>query len=83
MREGSFPGWSMNYMLGRQVTGATLGLIGPGRIATAVAERAAGFRMRLLCHGPTPSPRMLELGRNPCPSTTCSSGPTSSASTSR
>lgn len=65
MREGRFPGWSMNYMLGRQVTGATLGLVGPGRIATAVAERAAGFRMRLLCHGPTPPTRLLELGAQP------------------
>jgi glyoxylate reductase len=62
MRSGGFPGWSMNYLLGGHVTGASLGLIGPGRIATAVAERAAGFRMRLFHHGPGPSDRLLELG---------------------
>jgi len=39
MRAGRFPGWGPMYMLGGDVTGRTLGLVGPGRIATAVAER--------------------------------------------
>jgi glyoxylate reductase len=51
MRAGRFPGWGPQYMLGGDVTGATLGLIGPGRIAHAVARRAAGFDMRILYHG--------------------------------
>jgi glyoxylate reductase len=62
MRSGRFPGWGPLYMLGGDVTGATLGLIGPGRIAAAVAERAAGFRMRLLYHGRRPSPALEALG---------------------
>ena len=51
MRAGRFPGWGPMYMLGGDVTGRTLGLVGPGRIAAAVAERARGFKMPLLYHG--------------------------------
>ena len=46
MRAEAFPGWGPNYMLGGDVSGQTLGLVGPGRIATAVAERARGFGCR-------------------------------------
>ncbi|MGE3819957.1 MAG: 2-hydroxyacid dehydrogenase [Isosphaeraceae bacterium] len=62
MRAEAFPGWGPKYMLGGDVTGKTLGLIGPGRIAAAVAERARGFRMRLLYHGRRPAPDLDALG---------------------
>jgi len=62
MRAGRFPGWGPLYMLGGEVTGATLGLVGPGRIAQAVAARAVGFRMPLLYHGRGPSPALEALG---------------------
>jgi glyoxylate reductase len=62
MRAGRFTGWEPLYMLGGEVSGATLGLIGPGRIATAVARRALGFRMRLLFTGPEPNPELEEMG---------------------
>ena len=62
MRAGRFPGWGPLYMLGGDVTGATLGLIGPGRIAAAVARRAAGFEMPLLYTGRRPSPDIEALG---------------------
>lgn len=65
MRAGRFPGWGPLYMLGGDVAGATLGLIGPGRIAGAVAERARGFRMNLLHHGRRPSPALEALGSRP------------------
>lgn len=39
-------------MLGTEVTGKTLGIVGFGRIGRAVAARAAGFRMRVLYAGP-------------------------------
>lgn len=50
MRRGAFPGWSPLYLLGGEVTGATLGLFGLGRIGTAVARRARGFEMRIIYH---------------------------------
>ena len=62
MRAGRFQGWGPFYMLGGDVTGKSLGLIGPGRIAVAVAERARGFRMPLLYHGRGPSAELDALG---------------------
>lgn len=62
MRAGRFPGWGPLYMLGGDVTGRTLGLVGPGRIAAAVAERAVGFKMRLLYAGRRESPALDALG---------------------
>jgi glyoxylate reductase len=46
-REGKFT-YSPLQFLGQDVSGKTLGLIGPGRIGQAVAKRALGFGMRLL-----------------------------------
>jgi lactate dehydrogenase-like 2-hydroxyacid dehydrogenase len=47
-------GWrelhGMNHMLGVQVSGKTLGIVGMGRIGQAVAQRARGFGMRILYH---------------------------------
>jgi glyoxylate reductase len=62
MRSGRFPGWGPLYMLGGDVTGRVLGLVGPGRIAVAVARRAVGFQMPLLYHGRRPSPELDALG---------------------
>ena len=53
VREGHPTGWKPNHLLGQEVTGATLGIIGFGRIGQAVARRAAGgFSMRILAHDP-------------------------------
>lgn len=62
MRADAFPGWGMFYMLGGDVTGRTLGLVGPGRIAAAVARRARGFDMPILYHGRRPSAEIEALG---------------------
>jgi glyoxylate reductase len=62
MRAGRFPGWGPLYMLGGDVTGRTLGLVGPGRIATAVARRALGFDMPLLYHGRRASAELDAMG---------------------
>ena len=51
VREGGWGPWHPTWLLGRQVHGATLGIVGPGRIGSAVARRAAGFEMRVLYHG--------------------------------
>jgi len=43
-------GWSPDLMLGYNVHGTTLGIIGLGRIGAAVAKRARGFNMKILYH---------------------------------
>jgi glyoxylate reductase len=48
MRSGRFTGWEPEYMLGLDLGGATLGLVGFGRIGQAVAQRALGFEMTVL-----------------------------------
>src|SRR5205085_7605700 len=51
VREGRWAGgWADPDFLGRDVSGATLGIVGLGRIGRAVAERAAAFEMRVLHH---------------------------------
>lgn len=56
IRDGRPWGWAPDFMLGREVTGKTLGVVGLGRIGQAVAARARGFRMRILYHSRTRSP---------------------------
>lgn len=48
LRDGKFKGWAPLLMLGGDVTGKTLGIIGAGRIGQAVARRAKGFDMTVL-----------------------------------
>jgi glyoxylate reductase len=50
VRSGRWTGWSPTQLLGAEVTGKTLGIIGMGRIGQAVAQRAVGFRMPVLYH---------------------------------
>ena len=40
--------WEPDLLLGPDITGATLGIVGLGRIGQAVARRAKGFDMRIL-----------------------------------
>lgn len=55
VRAGAWTGWRPTHMLGTQVSGKVLGLIGMGRIARAVARRAHhGFGMRVIFHDPYP-----------------------------
>jgi glyoxylate reductase len=48
VREGKFRGWGPMLLLGTDVFGATLGIVGFGRIGQAMARRALGFNMRVL-----------------------------------
>jgi lactate dehydrogenase-like 2-hydroxyacid dehydrogenase len=48
VREGKWKTWGPTLLLGRDVAGATLGIIGYGRIGKAVSRRAEGFGMRIL-----------------------------------
>ena len=54
-RNGGWKTWSPSFMLGADFVGATLGLVGFGRIGRAVARRAAGFSMRILYYDPHPA----------------------------
>lgn len=56
LRAGAWRTWSPMQLTGQDVYGATLGLIGLGRIGEAVARRAAGFRMNMLYHNRTRKP---------------------------
>jgi lactate dehydrogenase-like 2-hydroxyacid dehydrogenase len=55
VRAGAWTGWRPTHMLGTQVSGKLLGLVGMGRIARSVARRAHhGFGMRVIFHDPYP-----------------------------
>lgn len=66
-RTGRWPGWGPLQFLGRDVHGATLGIVGAGRIGTAVARRSAGFEMKLLYADPKPSEGIEALGASRVP----------------
>ena len=53
VRSGDWKSWSPMGMAGRNVGGATLGIVGMGRIGEAVARRAQGFGMNVLYHNRT------------------------------
>ncbi len=57
LRSGGWRGWRLGDRPGRDVHGATLGLVGFGRIGQAVARRAEGFAMRVLHHSRHPTGR--------------------------
>jgi len=59
-RQGRFRGWAIDMILGADVFGATLGIIGIGRIGRGVAHRAKGFNMRVLYYDPYPLPPEAE-----------------------
>jgi glyoxylate reductase len=56
VRAGEWKTWGPMLLLGPDVHGATLGIVGFGRIGQAVARRAAGFGMTVLYHDTTPLP---------------------------
>jgi lactate dehydrogenase-like 2-hydroxyacid dehydrogenase len=56
VRAGRWRAWGPETLLGRDVYGATLGIVGLGRVGQAVARRARGFGMRVLYTGPARKP---------------------------
>ena len=55
IKAGEWKTWEPETLLGADLTGATLGIIGLGRIGRAMARRASGFDMRLIAHDPSAS----------------------------
>ena len=54
VRAGEWVTWDPQWLLGRQLAGATFGILGLGAIGTAVAHRAAAFGMRVVAWNRTP-----------------------------
>ncbi len=50
LRDGQWANWRLDQLAGKDVHGATLGIVGMGRIGGAIAARAAGFGMSVLYH---------------------------------
>ena len=60
LRAGTWPGWSPTWMLGHRIGGKRLGIIGMGRIGTAVARRARAFGLSIHYHNRKRVPDDLE-----------------------
>jgi lactate dehydrogenase-like 2-hydroxyacid dehydrogenase len=56
VKAGEWVTWEPDWLLGFDIAGATLGIVGYGRIGAAVARRAAGFDMDVLAWNRTPKP---------------------------
>ncbi|MDQ2088935.1 2-hydroxyacid dehydrogenase [Marimonas arenosa] len=62
VRSGSWDSWSPAFMVGKQVTGARLGIIGMGRVGRAFAAKARGFDMEIHYYNRARLDPELELG---------------------
>jgi glyoxylate reductase len=58
IKAGGWTSWSPTFMCGQDIYGATLGVVGAGRIGSAVLRRAAGFQMQLRYHNRRPHPQL-------------------------
>lgn len=56
VKTGNWTGWHPQMLLGLELEGATLGIVGAGRIGQAVGKRALGFGMRIRYASRTPKP---------------------------
>lgn len=60
VRQGDFKGWGPKVLLGSDVHGKTLGIVGAGRIGQAVGRRSRGFDMDILYHSRSRKPSFEE-----------------------
>ena len=60
VRRGQWTGWAPSALLGRQLGGKVLGIVGMGRIGQAVAHRARAFGLEIRYHNRRPLPRAVE-----------------------
>jgi glyoxylate reductase len=56
VKRGNWTTWNLRLLLGTDLAGSTLGIIGFGRIGQAVARRAQGFGLRVIYFDPTAQP---------------------------
>lgn len=62
VRAGGWRSWSPAFMVGTQVTGKTVGIVGMGRVGKVVAERCRGFAMQIHYHDQVRLSAELEQG---------------------
>jgi len=62
VRQGQWQSWSPSFMVGTQVTGKRLGIIGMGRVGQVLAKRARGFDMQVHYHNRSQLDDRLEQG---------------------
>lgn len=62
IRSGRWNSWSPDFMVGTQMTGKRLGILGMGRVGRVVAKRARGFDMEIHYHNRRRLPQELEEG---------------------
>ena len=60
LRGGRWQGWGFHELLGAEIHGSTLGILGMGRIGQGIARRARGFGMRVLYHNRHRLPEAVE-----------------------
>ena len=60
LRAGRWQGWGFHELLGADIHGSTLGILGMGRIGQGIARRARGFGMRVLYHNRSRLPEAIE-----------------------
>ena len=60
VRSGQWDSWSPAFMVGKQVTGKRLGIIGMGKVGQVMAQRGRGFDMTVHYHNRTRLPEHLE-----------------------
>ena len=56
VRAGEWTGWEPGQLLGRELSGSVVGIVGLGRIGSRVAELLRGFDVTLLCTSRSPHP---------------------------
>jgi glyoxylate reductase len=59
-RQGKWKTWSPTGWLGKDLCGAALGIVGMGKIGTAVTQRAAGFGMKIIFSDPHPNQEIAD-----------------------
>lgn len=64
LRAGNWKQWRYDAFLGADVHGATLGILGMGRIGQAIARRSKGFEMQVIYHNRTRLPAPIEAAAN-------------------